>query len=306
MEAHEEYYFDDGDVAVIVEQTVFRVHSVILKLASGFFKARLSGSWQSPVENNANTATMVATSAVAAAATDLGENPANALPTLQECPHQIRLDDENPDDIALLLSVIYPNPRGVVSWESVAALMRLSDKYLVDVVSRDIRRFLETRWSENVFQSILLADRFLIADVYRKASTHIVDDLHRYAEEAGFRELSAPTLYKLYECRLRAIEYLLAIPYPAYFDVCEQCDVTAAARMLRLVPNNSKKSITAILEAMANAAITCSRPVSKLPYSNLDECKMKFRSKLRGFLEEKFGTAAPTIECVPNLFIELE
>ncbi|RUP48788.1 hypothetical protein BC936DRAFT_143982 [Jimgerdemannia flammicorona] len=85
--AHEEYYYEDGDVAVIAEQTIFRVHAVILKLVSGF-KARLSGGWQ----NSAETSTCDPA---------LGSGSKNAR--------------FRSDDIALLFSVIYPNPRGVVS-----------------------------------------------------------------------------------------------------------------------------------------------------------------------------------------------
>ncbi|RUS31491.1 hypothetical protein BC938DRAFT_477713 [Jimgerdemannia flammicorona] len=40
--AHEVYYYEDGDVAVIAEQTIFRVHAVILKLVSGKTFRRLA------------------------------------------------------------------------------------------------------------------------------------------------------------------------------------------------------------------------------------------------------------------------
>ncbi|RUS22026.1 hypothetical protein BC937DRAFT_90614 [Endogone sp. FLAS-F59071] len=154
-----EHYYEEGDFALIVQSTVFRVHSVILRLASGFFKARFSGDWTNP---------SVLLLAQHDAIYDAEGNPDGIVRReVRECRYQMLEEEDSPEDMAALLSFVYPSFPRRVRWEGVVALWRMCDKYLADTALQEVRSFVEEHCAKFPLVAMMLADRAILHAEYR-------------------------------------------------------------------------------------------------------------------------------------------
>src|ERR1043166_8279713 len=95
------HYYEDGDILVTVQHTVFRLHRSFLAMASKVFEDMFSYAGSSGVNNNMSCITLTDTSAA------VFEN---------------------------LLTFLYPKHYLRISWKNVDTFLEVGDKYEINVV----------------------------------------------------------------------------------------------------------------------------------------------------------------------------
>ncbi|RUS14121.1 hypothetical protein BC938DRAFT_477526 [Jimgerdemannia flammicorona] len=268
-EPSKSHYYPDGDVAIIVPPTIFKVHSLILSIGSNFFKTRMSGEWSDVTERAIEVLDTLA---------------ADVRLDVQRCRHRIFIDDEKPQDVGLLLSFLYPNYRDF-SWDKIAALWRLADKYLAEALTDAVRTHVQKMCHQDPLTSLILAEQYDIAAVYEPMSAHIVENLHKYESDALFSQLSVETRCKLYQHRLKIIENLANIEL--VYISCQSCADLCNDQLKVVLHDKAKDSILQTIKTI--------QAVPNFPYEHT-KCSVKVYNVINHYLRRKFGSTEPTIE----------
>ncbi|GBB85620.1 hypothetical protein RclHR1_01210028 [Rhizophagus clarus] len=161
------HYYEDGDLLIIVQDTIFRLHKIVLSISSKVFKDMFTYAKPSSYDN---------------------------LPT-------VNLDENSIKPFEDLVSFIYHDKNFKITWKCVEEISRLGDKYEVDIVLKAVETFLELHFVENPLFSIILADQYRFKKVYKETSKLILDDLPNYKSknEELFQKLSTNTRSLLLE-----------------------------------------------------------------------------------------------------------
>ncbi|RUP51413.1 hypothetical protein BC936DRAFT_148341 [Jimgerdemannia flammicorona] len=297
MEDNVEGDVDDGngEVAFVRPSTIFKVHGTVLRLASSYFNARLSATWSSESRQLLIKEDESEDSEQFSIAKDF-----------QECQHHIFLDDEEDDDeIALLVTLIYPVERILISWDNVIIILRLADKYLVAKARQTAVDFLMANYSEEPITSLRLAETYNFPEIFKKSSTHIINNVCAYKQHPGFDDLSDRTRRKLFQARLELSECMpTSFPFlvPANYrsSSCREC-------------NYSEEVLKALVQALRDPTsdfLIGLRDILKSG-NNLRHsvCMMKLRGILEQFVADRFGAACPTLatlESMKGFSIELD
>ncbi|RUP49906.1 hypothetical protein BC936DRAFT_141022 [Jimgerdemannia flammicorona] len=186
-ERNKDFYFPDGDVAIVCQSTVFKVHSLLLRLASQAFDVKLSGPWL-----------LIASTPVL----DVNDQESHAIAAdIRDCNYDVEFDDESPEDVHTLLSTIYPNrtQASVVTWENIAAVLRMSERYLLEAARPTCDAFLQVAFQHDPLRTLLLADRYHLSGAYKAVSATIIDALMSFRADPLFKMLTPQTRLKLYE-----------------------------------------------------------------------------------------------------------
>ncbi|CAG8440953.1 1067_t:CDS:2 [Ambispora gerdemannii] len=160
---HKTHFHESGDVDIVVEDTVFRIHKMILQLASEVFSDMFSLD----------------------------------LKSKDKVP-RIPLSNENAKDFATLLDLLYPNLFLSINWQNVEGLLRLGDKYIIPQVLKVAEHFLENNPRFNPLTALILSETFEFKKVYKEASKLVLDDFWKFRKSDDFKKLSAATQAKLY------------------------------------------------------------------------------------------------------------
>ncbi|PKC60828.1 hypothetical protein RhiirA1_467482 [Rhizophagus irregularis] len=161
------HYYEDGDLLIIIQDTIFRLHKIILSISSKIFQDMFAYAKPSSNEN---------------------------LPT-------IKLDENSIKPSQYLISFIYHDKNFKITWNCVEEISRLGDKYEVDIVLKAVETFLELHFVEKPLFSIILADQYRFKKVYKETSKLILDDLPKYKSKNDelFQKLSTNTRSLLLE-----------------------------------------------------------------------------------------------------------
>ncbi|CAG8632506.1 15818_t:CDS:2 [Rhizophagus irregularis] len=161
------HYYEDGDLLIIIQDTIFRLHKIILSISSKIFQDMFAYAKPSSNEN---------------------------LPT-------IKLDENSIKPFEYLISFIYHDKNFKITWNCVEEISRLGDKYEVDIVLKAVETFLELHFVEKPLFSIILADQYRFKKVYKETSKLILDDLPKYKSKNDelFQKLSTNTRSLLLE-----------------------------------------------------------------------------------------------------------
>ncbi|RUS29777.1 hypothetical protein BC938DRAFT_480254 [Jimgerdemannia flammicorona] len=273
------HYYDDGDVALISQSTVFKVHSVLLRLACNFFKVRLSDDWSSDSERA------------------LDSLKGDVLCKARECKHHIIMHDEDPADISLLLSVIYPNHNWQLSWKNIGTLWRLADKYIAETLLRELQVFANREFHAAPLTALWLAEKYVNETIYQKASTYVINDINEYVEKPLFAQLSVETRCKLYMRRLKIWEDLMDININRN-RVCDANCYRVCNEKLRCILNKITGPILLTLQAI--------ELVSTNTYTHTF-CTKDICNQIVALLN-KYGGTKPTIASLakqPKFFIQI-
>ncbi|GBC09299.1 hypothetical protein RclHR1_08750008 [Rhizophagus clarus] len=170
------HYYEDGDILITVQQTVFRLHRNFLAMASKVFEDMFSFATKSDINNeNVSCLTLTDTSATAF---------------------------EN------LLTFLYPRKYIRISWENVASFLEIGDKYEIVVVIGASEEFLQFHYMENPLIAFALADQYDFKFVYKESSKLVLNNLPRFKTSPDFHKLS----YKASSSLLsKHLDYILAI-----------------------------------------------------------------------------------------------
>ncbi|CAG8618394.1 6045_t:CDS:2 [Ambispora gerdemannii] len=139
---HQIHYYEDGDIEIIIDNTLFRIHKPYL---------------HNPLSD------------------EYAENFAIQQEQQINCL-QIPLPNESADDFAILLSFLYPHIYFQISWENVGILLRLADKYFIPTVTKWCFKFIEENFQHRPLTSLVFADEYLSESIYRESSKLIIDD----------------------------------------------------------------------------------------------------------------------------------
>nr|CAG8639251.1 5427_t:CDS:1 [Entrophospora candida] len=155
--------YPDGDIIIIVKDKSFKIHKLILSLASQIFK-------------------------------DLFIDAATSSNTqlLSQGIQSIELD-EPMQTFEDLLDFIYPGSSLLITWDNVAELFRIADKYLVDSFIERGKEFLEREFQSRPLLSLVLADLYRFKNVYKSSSKLVLDNFSVYKSDQLFSQLSVKT-----------------------------------------------------------------------------------------------------------------
>src|SRR4051812_30350780 len=171
------HYYEDGDILVTVQHTVFRLHRNFLAMASKVFEDMFTYAGSSDV-NNMST---------------------------MSC---ITLTDTSATVFENLLTFLYPRNYLRISWENVDKFLEVGDKYEIIVVIGASEEFLECHYAENPFLAFNLADQYGFKFVYKESSKLVLNNLPKFKSSQDFQKLS----YKASSSLLsKHLDYILAI-----------------------------------------------------------------------------------------------
>ncbi|RUS30835.1 hypothetical protein BC938DRAFT_478901 [Jimgerdemannia flammicorona] len=261
------HYHDDGDVKIVCNKTVFKVHSVVLRLSSKFFASKFTHEWKSS----------------------------------SMFPFYVYVNNEEPENIETLLSLIYPGKHLSISWTNVEVILRLRDSYDVEVLRQAAEEFLEEKYYMRPLKSLLLAEKYRFSNVFNMSSTYIIDDIYTYRKLTDFDRISDRTQRKLFQARLDFIKDMTTVTYDD-LPGCEQCfnyrDSKLDAMILQL--RDPSSSIVKILEKIA--AFSEKNAVHAT-------CMKTVRKHMAQFLKTHFGSETPSLtslQTTKSLWIELD
>ncbi|CAG8649110.1 4490_t:CDS:2, partial [Racocetra fulgida] len=176
------HFYKDGDIELLVEKIVFRVHKNILTLSSQFF----NGMYQSATPSIEDLTAI--------------SNTGVSIP-------RVELRGDAAPDVEKLLSFLYPNTYFEISWRDVANLLRLADKYIVETLTTACVAFLKRSYQEEPLQALKLAETYQIASVYKESSKLVLDDFEKFFyEPRNLEGLSRSTQKKLKVQRQQYVE----------------------------------------------------------------------------------------------------
>ncbi|PKK76153.1 hypothetical protein RhiirC2_734967 [Rhizophagus irregularis] len=161
------HYYEDGDILVTVQHTVFRLHQNFLAMASRVFEDMFAYATKSDInnDNNNNVSCLTLTDTSAAAF-------------------------EN------LLTFLYPRKYIRINWENVASFLEIGDKYEIVVVIGASEEFLQCHYMENPLIAFALADQYDFKFVYKESSKLVLNNLPRFKTSPDFHKLS----YRAHNC----------------------------------------------------------------------------------------------------------
>ncbi|RIA97023.1 BTB/POZ domain-containing protein [Glomus cerebriforme] len=172
---HPIHYYDDGDILLKAENTSFLLHKSILSLSSEFFKDLFKLSKPSANEN-----------------VKFVENKSSdtSIPTIE-------LHGETSESIERMLSFIYPNSYVKVTWDNVEDFLRLSDKFMINKITKHCGDFLYENIPQNTFFALRMADKYSLPEVFKESSKLVLDDLEKYRLDSDYNKLSEKAKLKL-------------------------------------------------------------------------------------------------------------
>ncbi|CAG8477925.1 4730_t:CDS:1 [Paraglomus brasilianum] len=202
---------DSGDLLVTVGTTEFRVHKLLLYLASEMFRSMFACkvSQDGPLDN---------------------PKPIDS----------VTLTDMTADEFNDLLMFVYPHTTLDISWSKVPSLLSIADKYIMSNLTECCLRFIETNFLDRTLDTLSLADRALTAFssstehrkrfsiLYKESSKYVLDDIRLTFTESLPADLSNQTRNKLIEARCRYLEGLGAISKISLSSLNIQQSSTAA------------------------------------------------------------------------------
>ncbi|CAG8490519.1 2969_t:CDS:1 [Paraglomus occultum] len=188
------HYYDDGDLLIIVEKTEFRVHKLLLKLASEMFRSMFACkvSQDGPLDNAKPIDSVVIT-------------------------------DMTADEFNDILTFIYPHTILDISWSKLSYLLSIADKYIMMNLTEYCLRFLEANFLDRALDMLSLADRaltaFSLSDqhrstfsfLYKESSKYVLDDIGLVFTNSLPVDLSNQTRNKLIEARCRYFETISSL-----------------------------------------------------------------------------------------------
>ncbi|CAG8533866.1 22880_t:CDS:1 [Racocetra persica] len=178
------HFYKDGDIELLVEKIIFRVHKNILTLSSQFF----NGMYQSATPSIEDLTAI--------------SNTGVSIP-------RVELRGDAAPDVEKLLSFLYPNTYFEISWRDVANLLRLADKYIVETLTTACVAFLKRSYQEEPLQALKLAETYQISSVYKESSKLVLDDFEKFFyEPRNLEGLSRSTQKKLKVQRQQYVEGL--------------------------------------------------------------------------------------------------
>ncbi|KAG9293220.1 hypothetical protein G9A89_010591 [Geosiphon pyriformis] len=180
------HYYEDGDILLIVENVSFRVHRLILSLASPVFKDIFTLSTVSKDK---------------------------LIP-------EIELKGDSVIHFELLLDYIYPASFASLEWLTVVDFLKLGDKYLIESVKIFADQFLKLAYQNNPLDAFLLADKYSLTVAFKESSKLVFETLSNCATKSTFRLLSGKTKAKVFETFWRYEQFLRNLAtqgiYPKY------------------------------------------------------------------------------------------
>ncbi|CAI2175048.1 19565_t:CDS:1 [Funneliformis geosporum] len=177
------HYYEDGDILVTVNDTLFRLHRSFLAMASRVFEDMFACSV--PSSNNENISCITLT---------------NISSTVFEN----------------LLTFIYPRKYVRISWENIDSLLEIGDKYEITVVIEAAEEFLEIHFAENPLLAFSLADQYGFKYVYKESSKLVLNNLAEFNASQDFQKLSCKAAASLLS---KHLDYILAIGNLSGLDV---------------------------------------------------------------------------------------
>ncbi|RHZ46045.1 hypothetical protein Glove_637g13 [Diversispora epigaea] len=178
------HFYDDGDVELTAENITFRIHKNILALSSQAF----SGMFMSAKPTDEDLI--------------ISSTTGKSIP-------RIELRDDAAPDIEKLLSFLYPNTFFEISWDDVASLLRLADKYIVETLTSACVAFLKRSYQEEPLQALKLSEVYRISTVYKESSKLVLDNFEQFFyEPKNLIGLSRNTINKLKVSRQQYVEGL--------------------------------------------------------------------------------------------------
>ncbi|CAG8445488.1 307_t:CDS:1 [Acaulospora morrowiae] len=174
------HYYEDGDILVVVQDTIFRLHKNILSLSSKVFADMFSCVNQSSTTHSDS------------------DKP---IPS-------VSLTDSSASKFSDLVSFLYPQKFFPVTWSNVSEFLVLADKYEIESVFDASKNFLEEKFQENPSLTFVLADKFRFPELYKESSKLIFDIFPAFQATSLFRELTPATSLALMN---RYFSYVTAI-----------------------------------------------------------------------------------------------
>ncbi|CAG8746758.1 3616_t:CDS:1, partial [Ambispora leptoticha] len=178
------HFYEEGDCELIAETTCFRIHKNIIALSSMVFKDLFASV--SPTFDDMN----------------IDQQTGRLIP-------RIPLTDESASNIEMLLSFLYPNTFFEIDWNSVADLLHLADKYIIDTLTAACVAFLKRSFHEHPMTTLQLAEKYRIAQLYKEASKLVLNSFdHIFYDPRRLQGLSKSTETKLKVQRQEYVEGL--------------------------------------------------------------------------------------------------
>ncbi|RUS16423.1 hypothetical protein BC937DRAFT_91217 [Endogone sp. FLAS-F59071] len=196
------YYRAGGDVLLCVGQVHFKVHSEILRRSSPYFASILANSYW--IENNPN--------AHRSRRLCPHDDP---IPTADAVTTCIRLRGRDPQDIKILLSILYTDTLsaavGLINSHNVICMLDLADYLAVESVKEACEVFLCANIAKDPMVTMMMAEQYGLETLYRKTLVLIIRGLEkRLWDGSPFGKSWISEFDNIpYETRRRLIEGLL-------------------------------------------------------------------------------------------------
>ncbi|RIA84431.1 BTB/POZ domain-containing protein [Glomus cerebriforme] len=159
------HYYPDGDIIIIVNSTIFKVHKIILKLTSTVFNDMF---------------------------TDIKPDNDQNIP-------KITLENESDSAFEDLLSFIYPTNYFVIDWTNIIEIFRISDKFMINFCFDAAENFLENNFSKDPVLALYLSEKYELKELFKKASKLVLDNFYIHRESPDFIKLNIKTRLALIE-----------------------------------------------------------------------------------------------------------
>ncbi|CAB4485295.1 uncharacterized protein OCT59_000463 [Rhizophagus irregularis] len=147
------HYYPDGDILIIVDNTIFRAHKIILKMAA---PTLLNHEQQG--------------------------NEGNELPF-------INIPDISASVMDIALSIIYPRYFIMPTWENIDSLLSLASNYVINKIYVAGVTFLYHNFKKNPLDAFYLADKYKLSFLFEETSKLVLDHLPKYKEDPTFQKL---------------------------------------------------------------------------------------------------------------------
>ncbi|RGB39148.1 BTB/POZ domain-containing protein [Rhizophagus diaphanus] len=144
--------YPNRDILIVVENVSFKVHKIILSLASAVFKDMIDHACE------------------------------------EEIPILV-IEHENAQDFNDLLSFIYPHIYAPNTWNNVERLLGISDKFVIESLIIACKKFLEDNYRSPML-TFLLADTYNFKSLYKESSKLILSNYQDFIHEPLFKRFS--------------------------------------------------------------------------------------------------------------------
>ncbi|RIA86334.1 hypothetical protein C1645_779902 [Glomus cerebriforme] len=144
------HYYNDGDLLIFADNTSFRVHKSILKLAAPKLLQKQEQ------ENDLSS---------------------------------INVPDVSASIMDIALSIIYPRYFVMPTWANVDALLSLASIYTINKVYVAGVTFLDLNFKKNPMYTFYLADKYKLSFLFEETSKLVLDRFPKYKEETAFKRL---------------------------------------------------------------------------------------------------------------------